>query len=140
MWTILKQLLALELPVGHAKRTRWRMCDINIDSRPDDARAFRFGRKLRLADIVGPTRPSTPRGIFRPQALYTMVHSAKYGNAPMPHSIFFHGQYAIHGTTAVGTLGRPASHGCVRLSPGATPRPCSPWSGGKGRRSDRRST
>jgi hypothetical protein len=46
-----------------------------------------------------------------------MVHSAKYGNAPMPHSIFFYGQYAIHGTNAVGHLGRPASHGCVRISP-----------------------
>src|SRR5271166_837536 len=61
----------------------------------------------------------TPRGVFHPRALYTMVYSAKYGNAPMPHSIFFHGQYAIHGTTAAGNLGRPASHGCIRLSPGA---------------------
>ncbi len=59
----------------------------------------------------------TPRGVFHPQRLYVMVHSAKYGNAPMPHSIFFHGQYAIHGTTAVGNLGSPASHGCIRLSP-----------------------
>ncbi len=59
----------------------------------------------------------TPNGVFRPRALYTMVHSAKYGNAPMPHSIFFYGQYAIHGTTAVGNLGHPASHGCIRLSP-----------------------
>lgn len=49
--------------------------------------------------------------------MYVMVHSAKYDNAPMPHSIFFHGQYAIHGTNAVGKLGRPASHGCVRISP-----------------------
>ncbi len=62
---------------------------------------------------------ATPRGVFRPRALYVMVHSAKYGNAPMPHSIFFYGQYAIHGTNAVGRLGRPASHGCIRLSPGA---------------------
>jgi lipoprotein-anchoring transpeptidase ErfK/SrfK len=61
---------------------------------------------------------ATPRGVFHPRALYTMVHSAKYGNAPMPHSIFFYGQYAIHGTDAVGHLGRPASHGCVRISPG----------------------
>jgi len=60
---------------------------------------------------------ATPRGVFHPQRLYTMVHSAKYGNAPMPHSIFFYGQYAIHGTTAVGALGRTASHGCIRLSP-----------------------
>jgi lipoprotein-anchoring transpeptidase ErfK/SrfK len=61
---------------------------------------------------------ATPNGVFRPRAMYVMVHSAKYGNAPMPHSIFFYGQYAIHGTNAVGNLGRPASHGCVRISPG----------------------
>jgi hypothetical protein len=61
----------------------------------------------------------TPRGVFRPRALYPMVHSAKYNNAPMPHSIFFYGQYAIHGTNAVGALGSPASHGCIRLSPAA---------------------
>jgi L,D-transpeptidase catalytic domain len=60
---------------------------------------------------------ATPNGVFRPRALYAMVHSAKYNNAPMPHSIFFYGQYAIHGTNAVGNLGRPASHGCVRISP-----------------------
>jgi hypothetical protein len=60
----------------------------------------------------------TPHGAFRPIALYPMVHSAKYDNAPMPHSIFFLSQYAIHGTNAVGSLGRPASHGCIRLAPG----------------------
>ena len=65
----------------------------------------------------GRTGHLTPRGVFRPRALYAMVYSAKYGNAPMPHSIFFYGQYAIHGTTAVGNLGRPASHGCIRISP-----------------------
>ena len=60
---------------------------------------------------------ATPNGVFRPRAMYAMVHSAKYNNAPMPHSIFFYGQYAIHGTNAVGALGHPASHGCVRISP-----------------------
>jgi L,D-transpeptidase catalytic domain len=49
--------------------------------------------------------------------MYVMVRSARYDNAQMPHSIFFYGQYAIHGTNAVGKLGRAASHGCVRLSP-----------------------
>ena len=39
-------------------------------------------------------------------------------NAPMPHLIFFHRRYAIHGTTPV-DLRRPASRGCMRLSPGA---------------------
>jgi hypothetical protein len=60
----------------------------------------------------------TPRGNFRPQRLFELVYSAKYNNAPMPHAIFFYGQFAIHGTNAVGALGRQASHGCVRLAPG----------------------
>lgn len=60
---------------------------------------------------------ATPRGEFHPTALYPMVHSWKYGNEPMPYSIFFHGQYAIHGTLETDQLGRPASHGCIRLAP-----------------------
>ncbi len=35
----------------------------------------------------------------------------------MPYSIFFRGGYAIHGSYAVNQLGRPASHGCIRLAP-----------------------
>jgi len=61
---------------------------------------------------------STPRGSFAPTGLQRMHYSKKYHMSPMPYSIFFRGGYAIHGTYAVGNLGRPASHGCVRLSPG----------------------
>jgi lipoprotein-anchoring transpeptidase ErfK/SrfK len=60
---------------------------------------------------------STPVGTFRPQRLVPMWYSRKYHMSPMPHSIFFLGGYAIHGTNAVGRLGSPASHGCVRLHP-----------------------
>ena len=60
---------------------------------------------------------ATPRGTFRPQAMYSIAFSRKYDNAPMPHAIFFHGPYAIHGTRAIWALGHVASHGCVRLSP-----------------------
>ena len=35
----------------------------------------------------------------------------------MPHSIFFSGGYAIHGSYEISRLGRPASHGCIRLHP-----------------------
>jgi lipoprotein-anchoring transpeptidase ErfK/SrfK len=59
----------------------------------------------------------TPRGSFRPYVLRKMHYSRKYDMTPMPHSIFFRGGYAIHATGAVKSLGRPASHGCVRLSP-----------------------
>ena len=57
----------------------------------------------------------TPRGTYRPQRTARMWYSKKYHMSPMPYSVFFHGGYAIHGTNAVRQLGRPASHGCVRL-------------------------
>ncbi|MGN6146494.1 MAG: L,D-transpeptidase [Mesorhizobium sp.] len=57
----------------------------------------------------------TPRGTYRPQRLHRMWYSRKYEMSPMPYSVFYHGGYAIHGTGAVKSLGRPASHGCVRL-------------------------
>lgn len=59
----------------------------------------------------------TPTGTFHPHSLQPMHYSRKYDNSPMPHSIFFSGGYAIHATPHVGNLGRPASHGCVRLHP-----------------------
>jgi lipoprotein-anchoring transpeptidase ErfK/SrfK len=58
-----------------------------------------------------------PTGTFRPERLERNWHSHLFGMAPMPHSIFFRGPYAIHGTTAVSRLGQRASHGCVRLHP-----------------------
>ena len=59
----------------------------------------------------------TPNGHFRPQRLARTWFSKKYYNSPMPHSIFFHGGYAIHGSYEIRRLGGPASHGCVRLHP-----------------------
>lgn len=57
----------------------------------------------------------TPRGSWRPKRMHRMWYSQKYDNSPMPYSVFYNGGYAIHGTGAVRQLGRPASHGCVRL-------------------------
>ncbi|MER8885144.1 L,D-transpeptidase [Mesorhizobium sp. M0816] len=59
----------------------------------------------------------TPRGSYRPQRTARMWYSRKYDMSPMPYSVFFRGGYAIHGTGAIRQLGRPASHGCVRLHP-----------------------
>lgn len=57
----------------------------------------------------------TPRGTWRPKRMHKMWYSRKYEMSPMPFSVFYHGGYAVHGTGAVKQLGRPASHGCVRL-------------------------
>jgi hypothetical protein len=59
----------------------------------------------------------TPNGSYRPQRLERQWYSRKYDWSPMPHSIFFNGGYAIHGSYEVSRLGRPASHGCIRLHP-----------------------
>ncbi len=59
----------------------------------------------------------TPTGKYRPTRLHEEWYSRTYFNTPMPHSVFFHHGYAIHATTYVRSLGRPASHGCVRLHP-----------------------
>jgi len=58
-----------------------------------------------------------PAGTYRPQRLERKWFSRKFGMSPMPHAIFFHEGYAIHGTIYVSRLGHRASHGCVRLHP-----------------------
>jgi hypothetical protein len=59
----------------------------------------------------------TPRGFYKAEWLSRYHRSRKYDWAPMPWSVFFYKGYAIHGTTEIKRLGRPASHGCVRLHP-----------------------
>ncbi|SEP77583.1 L,D-transpeptidase [Thalassovita taeanensis] len=59
----------------------------------------------------------TPVGNFTAQFLSRDHYSSLYHHAPMPFSIFFYGNYAIHGTTEVSRLGTPASSGCIRLHP-----------------------
>ena len=76
------------------------------------------GENYSWAISSGRSGFNTPRGSFRPYLLKRMHYSSKYNNSPMPYSIFFRGGYAIHGTSYVGMLGRPASHGCVRLATG----------------------
>ncbi len=60
---------------------------------------------------------ATPRGSYGPKRFSRMHYSRKYGGAPMPHSIFFRGGYAVHATGQTRKLGRRASHGCIRLAP-----------------------
>ena len=59
----------------------------------------------------------TPTGTWSAKWLSKNHKSSRYNNAPMPYSIFYNGNYAVHGTNQVNRLGRPASAGCVRLHP-----------------------
>ena len=81
--------------------------EVLVDGRPTFAWKVSTGDKAHV----------TPTGSFRPTRMHEMWYSKKYDNAPMPHSVFFSGGYAVHATNAVKRLGQPASHGCVRLHP-----------------------
>ncbi|HZP07922.1 L,D-transpeptidase [Methyloceanibacter sp.] len=69
--------------------------------------------------LVSTARPGyrTPTGTFRPTAVVRYHASTIYSGSPMPFSIFFLRGYAIHGSYETRYLGRPASHGCIRLHP-----------------------
>jgi hypothetical protein len=59
----------------------------------------------------------TPSGDFKPFRMEKDHFSREWDDAPMPYSIFFTKiGHAIHGTYETKNLGRPVSHGCVRLS------------------------
>lgn len=77
------------------------------------------GEKLAHEFTVSTGREGydTPTGRFQVQWIHPTWRSRTYDMAPMPWSVFFHGGYAVHGTTDIRRLGRPASHGCVRLDP-----------------------
>lgn len=59
----------------------------------------------------------TPRGSWSAKWLSKNHRSRKYDDAPMPYAVFFNGGYAVHATFDLKRLGRPASHGCIRLHP-----------------------
>jgi hypothetical protein len=60
----------------------------------------------------------TPSGKFHPFRMEKEHFSKEWDDAPMPYSMFFTGEgHAIHGSYHLKSLGRRASHGCVRLAP-----------------------
>jgi lipoprotein-anchoring transpeptidase ErfK/SrfK len=61
---------------------------------------------------------STPSGSYAATSMNEIWYSKEWDNSPMPHSIFFMKDgHAIHGSYEVKNLGKPVSHGCVRISP-----------------------
>lgn len=57
----------------------------------------------------------TPTGMWTAKWLARDHRSSLYNDARMPYSVFYDGDYAVHGTYETDRLGRPASAGCVRL-------------------------
>ena len=92
--------------------------DLFIDKSTQQISVIQNGRLLYVWPVsTGQDRFSTPSGVYTPERLERTWFSRAYYNSPMPHAIFFHHGFAIHGSYDIARLGGPASHGCVRLHP-----------------------
>jgi hypothetical protein len=91
---------------------------INIDKAAQEMTVFVDGVELYSWPVSTGTRGySTPSGTYTASSMNKIWYSKQWDNAPMPNAIFFTKDgHAIHGTLEEKNLGKPASHGCVRLS------------------------
>jgi len=92
---------------------------INIDKTKQKMAIFLGGlEKYEWPISTGRTGYSTPSGTYTATSMNEIWYSKQWDNAPMPHSIFFiKDGHAIHGSYDLKNLGKPVSHGCVRISP-----------------------
>ena len=92
---------------------------IAIDKSAQHMTVSQDGEQLYVWPVsTGQRGYDTPGGQFTPFRMEKDHFSREWDDAPMPHSIFFTKQgHAIHGTEHTRNIGRPASHGCVRLEP-----------------------
>jgi lipoprotein-anchoring transpeptidase ErfK/SrfK len=92
---------------------------INIDKANQKKTVFLDGLQTHDWSVsTGKAEYSTPAGTYSATSMNEIWYSRQWDNAPMLHSIFFmKAEHAIHGSNDVKNLGKPASHGCVRISP-----------------------
>jgi lipoprotein-anchoring transpeptidase ErfK/SrfK len=92
---------------------------INIDKTKQKMTIFLGGvKKYEWPVSTGKGGYSTPSGTYTATSMNEIWYSKQWDNAPMPHSIFFiKDGHAIHGSYEVKNLGKPVSHGCVRIAP-----------------------
>ncbi len=107
---------AIDVGVAGAKRVA---VLVNIDKTNQQMTVSLNGvETYRWRVSTGRAGYSTPSGSYTATSMNKIWYSKQWENAPMPHSIFFiKDGHAIHGSFDVKNLGRPVSHGCVRISP-----------------------
>jgi lipoprotein-anchoring transpeptidase ErfK/SrfK len=92
---------------------------INISKTKQEMTVFLDGiEKYNWPVSTGRAGYSTPSGTYTATSMNEIWYSKQWDNSPMPHSIFFMKDgHAVHGSYEVKNLGKPVSHGCVRISP-----------------------
>ena len=92
--------------------------EARIDLSEQRMRVYQHGRLLYTWPVSTARRGKvTPTGTWTAKWLSKNHRSSRYRGAPMPYSVFYSGNFAIHGTNQIKKLGRPASAGCIRLHP-----------------------
>ncbi|MDP4005752.1 L,D-transpeptidase [Methylobacterium sp. NEAU K] len=105
LWVALPQAATADVLIS-VDKTSQRM-EVTVDGRP----------RYSWPVSTGVASYDTPSGSYRPFRMERTHFSKEWDDAPMPFAMFFTNQgHAIHGTNHVRSLGRAASHGCVRLS------------------------
>lgn len=103
-------VLPTTLPAGAAVRIRIDLATQSLEAVTPQ------GETVRWKISSGRRGYETPAGSYGVMRMEADHHSDEYEQAPMPYSIFFSPRgLAIHGSYERG-LGRPLSHGCVRLA------------------------
>ena len=117
MRKLMGMMFAVALAVLVVPQSSWAASLVaKVDISAQTMTVYKSGRVLHRWKVsTGRKGYYTPTGTYSPKRMHRMWYSRKYNNSPMPYSIFFRGGYAVHGTNYVKQLGRPASHGCVRL-------------------------
>lgn len=92
---------------------------VQIDKSTQTATVSRDGAVLHRWPVsTGRRGYDTPNGTYKAFRLEKDHYSKEWDDAPMPNSIFFTKKgHALHGYLDTKNIGRPASHGCVRLRP-----------------------
>ena len=92
---------------------------VEIDKPTQEMKVFIDGVERYTWEVsTGLRGYDTPSGKYTARSMNEIWYSKQWDDAPMPHAIFFTKKgHAVHGTTETKHLGKPASHGCVRLAP-----------------------
>jgi lipoprotein-anchoring transpeptidase ErfK/SrfK len=103
-----------KVPADKSQSGKW----IEVDLSKQRLCAYEGQKTVMCAAVsTGTSRYPTVRGRFKIYAKYdsTRMRGPGYDLPNVPWTMYFHGNYAIHGTYWHNSFGRPMSHGCVNM-------------------------
>lgn len=110
------QNIAEAIPTPKKSPERWIQVDLS------EQKLIAWEGKIRVYTVKissGKKSTPTPVGRFRVQSKYktTRMRGRGYDIANVPYTLYYDGNYAIHGAYWHKRFGTPVSHGCINLPP-----------------------